>query len=170
MMAAPPAGVATESSLATAWPPAALISSATALATGPSVSLTTTRAPRRASSSAWPRPIPRPAPGDQRDVPVEVKLAHRVVAWRPRPSQARKIAAPPLGVSRLPVRIIPDKLGVCEDIGQVPGVPGTGAGQRAEPHVRMRPGRAVTGRLRGGTPGITAASRRRRVSPKRTPT
>src|SRR5690242_2988337 len=70
-IAAPPAGVATESALATASPPAARISATTSSAadadppvpsTAPPRSLTTTCAPRRASSSAWLRPSPPPAP------------------------------------------------------------------------------------------------------------
>ena len=61
MIAWPPSGVATDSALATASPPAARISSTTACATPVSrscplmalpVSLTTTLAPRAASSSA----------------------------------------------------------------------------------------------------------------------
>src|SRR4051794_6064695 len=46
----------------TASPPAAVISSTTDWPTSPSSSLTTTRAPSRASSIASPRPMPRPAP------------------------------------------------------------------------------------------------------------
>src|SRR5438309_3995447 len=63
-MLSPPSTVETLSWLATATPPAARIS-ATTFAAGeesPPRSLTTTRAPRRASSSAWQRPSPRPAP------------------------------------------------------------------------------------------------------------
>src|SRR5262249_11143446 len=47
---------------ATAWPPAAAISSATALAAAPSTSLSTSRAPARASAIASARPRPFPAP------------------------------------------------------------------------------------------------------------
>src|SRR3954452_1709009 len=75
-MARPPSGVAMVSRLATASPPAARISSTTASAGGstgasatPSLSLmptprslTTTRAPRAAKSSAYSRPRLRPAP------------------------------------------------------------------------------------------------------------
>src|ERR1700730_1322079 len=69
MMRSPPSAVATLSRLATATPPAARISSTTCSAGfdspapgSPPTSLTTTRAPRRASSRAWLRPSPRPAP------------------------------------------------------------------------------------------------------------
>src|SRR5947209_6867356 len=60
----PPMAVEMLSWLATAVPPAALISSPTVAAGSESAarSLTTTRAPRRASSRAWQRPSPRPAP------------------------------------------------------------------------------------------------------------
>src|SRR6202022_3381439 len=63
-MRSPPSAVATVSWLATALPPAARISSTTCAAgsVSPARSLTTTRAPRRASSRAWQRPRPRPAP------------------------------------------------------------------------------------------------------------
>src|SRR5690606_25898145 len=66
-----PAKSATFSWLAMAWPPAATISLATASAVLSSVSsperetlrsLTTTRAPSRASCNAYSRPMPRPAP------------------------------------------------------------------------------------------------------------
>ena len=71
VMAAPPSVVATELVSATASPPPSLISLATFWA-GPSLapvpsadpprSLITNRAPRRASSSAYRRPSPPPAP------------------------------------------------------------------------------------------------------------
>ena len=47
----------------------------------------------------------------------------------------------PFGVSRLPETVRSEKLGCCEDGVQVPGIPRTGAGQRAQPHVAgHRPG------------------------------
>src|SRR5712691_6125680 len=70
-IAPPPSGVSTESYDATAWPPPPRMSSTTwsaTLVSTPSppmvlpTSLTTTRAPRRASSSTYRRPRPRPAP------------------------------------------------------------------------------------------------------------
>ncbi len=70
-MAWPPSGVATDECSATAAPPAALISATTSSAGVASVavpsaatpgSLTTTAAPREASSLAWIAPSPRPAP------------------------------------------------------------------------------------------------------------
>src|SRR5262245_15606656 len=66
-----PSRSATEPPLATASPPSALISATTSFAawlepplpsTAPPRSFTTTRAPRRASSSAWALPSPPPAP------------------------------------------------------------------------------------------------------------
>src|SRR6266567_3770448 len=66
-------------------------------------------------------------------MPVVTTAEYMVInfaVWRPRSSGRGGNAAPPLGVSRLPVRIVPDKLGIREDSVQVPGIPGPGAGQR----------------------------------------
>ncbi len=70
-IASPPSGLATESCDATAAPPALSISATTSSATEvsapsprmvPPRSLTITAAPRRANSSAYKRPSPRPPP------------------------------------------------------------------------------------------------------------
>src|SRR5205823_14283970 len=68
VISSPPSWVATDEYDATARPPAARISDATASAAGPSgvptpsKSLTTRAAPRRASSSAYARPRPSSLP------------------------------------------------------------------------------------------------------------
>src|SRR6266567_8015189 len=94
-------------------------------------------------------------------MPVVTTAEYMVInfaVWRPRSSGRGGNAAPPLGVSRLSVRIVPDKLDVCEDGVQVPGVPGPGAGQRAEPHVRVRTRRVEQ------DPGVAAPAVPRRES------
>ena len=78
-MASPPSGVATLSPLATASPPSASISLTTCWAgpasppspdTEPPRSLTTMRAPRSASSSAWLAAEAAAGAGDDRDLAV----------------------------------------------------------------------------------------------------
>ena len=80
----PPSGVATESVLATASPPAALISSTTSCAapaslpepsTAPPRSLTTTSAPREASERACCLPRPPPAPVMIATLPSKPRVA-----------------------------------------------------------------------------------------------
>ena len=68
-------------------------------------------------------------------------------------------AAPPFRVSRLSEMVRSEKLGCCEDGVQVPGVPRTGAGQRAQPHVRVCPRRVEP------DPGVAASAVPRRAGP-----
>src|SRR6185437_10872533 len=77
---ATPASSLTEAPLAMASPPAALISATTFSAaselppvpsSAPPRSLTTTLAPRRASSRAWQRPSPPPAPVTMATLPAK---------------------------------------------------------------------------------------------------
>src|ERR687891_2317026 len=114
-MAPPPSRVDTVSVLGTATPPASSISRATVAAgpadapspsTAPPRSLTTTCAPRAASSRAWARPRPLPAP----------------VTTAARPSNPSSATPAPLRQRRLqPGRPIPDHLGLSQAVELVGG-------------------------------------------------
>src|SRR5579883_3318241 len=111
-MRSAPAGSATLSPLATALPPAALISSTTFCAgvvlpppspsTAPPRSLTTTAAPSLAASSAISRPMPPPAPVTSTTLPLSlsvmgvplfVNLQWMYLARRPAGSLSRALVA-----------------------------------------------------------------------------
>src|SRR6185295_7451272 len=107
-MRSAPCGSATLSPLATATPPALLISLATACATprslpspsaAPPRSLTTTLPPSAAASRAISRPMPRPAPVTTMTLPSTHLLATRRLLALPRPGHgARPPATLPLTV------------------------------------------------------------------------
>ncbi len=76
------------------------------------------------------RRSPGPDAADSRQIDRKAQIIE-IAAWKPRPSGRGGNAAPPFRVSRLSETVRSDKLGCCEDGVQVPGVPRTGAGQRA---------------------------------------
>ena len=89
---------------ATASLPSARISSAVSLAGSASRSLTATRAPSRASLSASALPMPRPEPGDQRDLAVEFSHAFSCFPFNFRQLRESVEIFPVVGVSQPPPR------------------------------------------------------------------